>query len=68
MTEYAQKENYPDYEIDFGRRLVAKFRFDPETFWRKDRFPKVQERELYPSARSDPLFILMLRVAHEIKN
>lgn len=29
MVDYDQKQNYAHYEIDFGRRLVAKFHFDP---------------------------------------
>jgi len=32
MSDYNQKELYGHFEIDFGRRLLAKFRFDPNTF------------------------------------
>lgn len=55
MAEYEQKELYRHYEIDFGRRLIAKFRFDPQSFWKPDHFPKVEEPDLYPDAK-DPLF------------
>ena len=33
VPDVSQKEHYGSYEIDFGRRLVAKFRFDPKAFW-----------------------------------
>lgn len=46
MVGYEQKELYHHYEIDFGRRLVAKFRFDPRSFWKRDTFPKVKEDAL----------------------
>jgi len=63
MGAYEQKQLYPAYEIDFGRRLVAKFRFDPGTFWKKDTFPRVAHRALYPSSEADPLY----KMAEEIK-
>ena len=54
MRDYDQKENYSNVEIDFGRRLIAKFRFDPRSFWEKSaRFPQVTKGALYP--RKDPL-------------
>jgi hypothetical protein len=57
-----QKGHYKHYEIDFGRRLIAKFRFSPKTFWRGDTFPKVGRRALYPSPKDDPLHELALDV------
>ena len=63
MSGYDQKELYQHYEIDFGRRLVAKFCFDPEEIWKKnDAFPKVGVNALYPSADDDPLYRLALEV------
>lgn len=32
MKGYDQKQHYAHFEIDFGRRLVAKFKFNPRTF------------------------------------
>jgi hypothetical protein len=32
MTGIDQKQHYRHYEIDFGRRLIAKFKFKPRTF------------------------------------
>lgn len=62
MGGYDQKELYHHYEIDFGRRLVAKFCFDPRKLWKNDAFPKVEQSALYPSADNDPLFKLALEV------
>ncbi len=62
LGDYAQRENYFHYEVDFGRRLVAKFVFNPATFWKNDNFPQVAHRALYPSAAEDPLYRLMLSV------
>jgi len=63
MIGYEQKELYAHYEIDFGRRLVAKFRFSPSTFWKMDAFPKVERKALYPSSSADPL----RKMAEQIK-
>lgn len=62
MTGYEQKELYEPYEIDFGRRLVAKFRFSPKAFWRNEMFPRVEEKALYPAPGRDPLYKLALEV------
>jgi len=66
MTGYEQKENYCPYEMDFGRRLVAKFSFNPAAFWRSDNFPQVARSALYPSERSDPLYRLALGVKRQL--
>jgi hypothetical protein len=63
MGEYDQKANYNHYEVDFGRRLIAKFRFDPVTFWNDPQFPRVDDKALYPIAKHDPL----RRVAERVK-
>jgi hypothetical protein len=54
IAESSQKEHYFHYEIDFGRRLVAKFKFRPDSFWRaSEDFPQLPEAALYPP--DDPL-------------
>lgn len=51
-----QKLLYSNAEMDFGRRLIAKFRFDPDSFWDKSgNFPQVGEKALYPRASQDPM-------------
>jgi hypothetical protein len=62
MTGFDQKRNYAHYEIDFGRRLVAKFEFDPKAFWNNDDFPMVERSALYPN-QTDPFY----EVAETIK-
>lgn len=62
MVNYNQKELYGHYEIDFGRRLVAKFRFDPTTFWQADMFPQVPREALYPASGNDPLRVIAKKV------
>ena len=67
MAEYGQKEHYHHYEIDFGRRLVAKFRFHPLEFWKNDDdFPKVEKAALYPPENRDRLFRLASKVKKAI--
>ena len=65
MAEFEQKENYKHYEVDFGRRLIAKFSFNPETFWKRDTFPRVSKMALYPDS-SDPIFQLTEAVKNAI--
>lgn len=57
-----QKQLYRHYEVDFGRRLVAKFRFDPKTFWKKTAFPLVSKTALYPAPKTDPLYAIAKRI------
>lgn len=56
-----QKMLYEHAEMDFGRRLIAKFRFLPASFWRASpQFPLVAEEALYP--RDDAMLALAARV------
>lgn len=66
MIGYGQKEIYHHYEIDFGRRLVAKFVFDPRTFWKDNNFPLVSRQALYPSSAADPFRKLALEVKQSV--
>lgn len=67
MLNSDQKQLYPHWEVDFGRRMVAKFRFDPDNFWETSAsFPRVPTKALYPGARVDPLCELALAVETEI--
>jgi hypothetical protein len=57
MAGVDQKQHYKHYEIDFGRRLVAKFSFQPSEFWKaSDTFPIVPQLALYP--HDDPILKL----------
>lgn len=58
LPDADQKGLYSSYEIDFGRRLIAKFRFDVETFWRDPNFQQIPHQALYPDEQ-DELFHLI---------
>lgn len=62
LDAYEQKQRYDAWEVDFGRRLVAKFRFRPSAFWKDADFPRVSREALYPSAERDELVALAERV------
>jgi hypothetical protein len=54
-----QKLFYSHAEMDFGRRLIAKFCFEPDRFWDKGgNFPRIGENALYPGASQDPMCAL----------
>lgn len=60
-----QKQQYAHYEVDFGRRLVAKFVFRKAKFWSDRDFPLISRTALYPDAR-DPLFKLASAVRKRV--
>lgn len=55
MADRVQNLLYKTNELDFGRRLLAKFRFNPTTFWKNDAFPPMDEKAFYPKCDDDPL-------------
>lgn len=63
FSDFRQKGDYSYYEMDFGRRLVAKFKFNPQTFWKSKNYPPASDDALYPTERRDPL----LQIAAEIR-
>src|SRR5262249_6250523 len=64
IPEFRQKQLYEAYEVDFGRRLIAKFRFKPKKFWTNEGFPPVPQNALYP--QPDNLFSLTERIKRAI--
>jgi len=58
LVDPEQKALFKNYEIDFGRRLIAKFRFIPKEFWKDENFPEVPQDALYPNSREDKLWSL----------
>jgi hypothetical protein len=52
LATFDEKQNYRPHEIDFGRRLIAKFRLPREGFWPSDYTP-IPNRALYPDDRDD---------------
>jgi hypothetical protein len=61
IGEYPELRNFEEkmelalHEIDFGQRLIGKFKFNPHKFWSDDVFPMIPEPALYPN-NDDLLF------------
>jgi hypothetical protein len=66
ITDYEQNAQYDYYEMDFGRRLIAKFRFNPKELWQNKNFPPAAEEALYPKEHRDVLLGLSEAVKHAI--
>lgn len=67
MVGYSQAREYKPVEIDFGRRLIAKFKFRPRAFWRvDDAFPKISDDALYPDDQ-DPFVSIAEEVITQLK-
>jgi hypothetical protein len=65
MTGIDQKKNYKHFEIDFGRRLIAKFKFSPDAFWAASHdFPRIRKGALYPA--HDPMETLTASIRNEL--
>lgn len=62
-----QKDSYDLYELDFGRRLLAKFRFNPRSFWNSPEFPRVTHDALYPKSK-DWLEASVAEIAAKLKS
>jgi hypothetical protein len=61
LATFSEKQNYRPHEIDFGRRLIAKFRLPQTEFWPPDYTP-IPNRALYPDDRDE-----MVRFANQIR-
>lgn len=64
IADVDQNNHYSFYEMDFGRRLIAKFSFDPNRFWTNPNFPRATDKALYARQQSDKL----LQIAEAIKS
>ena len=68
LSDVKQKSHYENYELDFAKRIVAKFRFNPRRFWKADdAFPMVPREALYPMTPKDPVLDLLEEIKHELK-
>ena len=63
IVDFEQNAKYRYYEMDFGRRLVAKFCFDPTSFWSSSNFLPASKDALYPTDKRDRLLNLTKEVA-----
>lgn len=63
IPAYEQKQMYSAYEVDFGRRLIGKFKFKVANFMTDPIFPIVPHEALYPD--QDDGFIELVREINE---
>jgi hypothetical protein len=66
LATFHEKQNYRPHEIDFGRRLLAKFRLPRSGFWSDD-YAAIPKAALYPDKR-DPLVEFCQQIAKRLKN
>ncbi|MCC0025135.1 MAG: FRG domain-containing protein [Hyphomicrobiaceae bacterium] len=67
ITDFGPNAHYSYYEMDFGRRLIAKFRFDPANFWKSENYPKASDAALYPGAHRDPLLQIPVKIKKRLE-
>ncbi len=67
VSDFDRSSHYGYHEMDFGRRLVAKFCFDPETLWQSKNFPQCTRDALYPKEHRDPLLNICEKVKISIE-
>jgi hypothetical protein len=63
---FDEKRPYREEQVDFGVRLIGKFRFDPQTFWHSRDFPRVQKTALYVPPGKDPILELTESIRQEV--
>lgn len=66
IADFEQKACYKHFEIDFGRRIISKFRFSPRTFWLNKDFPRIPKSALYPD-ENDPLVSLAREIRDSLR-
>ena len=67
MGHIDQVAHIDNHEIDFGRRVVAKFRFDPKTFRTAANFQAISTKALYPN-ESDSFYECVRQIKKSIKS
>ena len=65
LATFYEKQNYRPHEIDFGRRLLAKFRLPRSGFWSRD-YTAIPKAALYPDER-DPLVAFCKQMGDRLK-
>jgi len=62
-----QAGDYEPKQLDFGRRVIAKFRFNPSSFWKNNSaFPKVPCSALFPD-QDDDFVRIMNTIRSEVR-
>ena len=66
VADYDRNSKYSYDEMDFGRRLIAKFRLNLKKFWDGKSFPAASVESIYPKKQNDPLLELANQIKSEI--
>jgi hypothetical protein len=67
ISDISPSGRYQQSEMDFARRLVAKFKIHRSRFWQGETFPQLTEKALYPTGSRDPLETIMQKLKEEIE-
>ena len=69
IADFEQNVHYKNYEMDFGRRLVAKFRFNPrpDGFWKNLNYPPLTKSAMLPPEHRDRLLTLTEEIRKILK-
>lgn len=68
LANIDQKTHYENHELDFGKRIVAKFAFNPKEFWKmSEAFPLIKRDAIYPPEKADPVLALAELIKREIE-
>ncbi|OYW72950.1 MAG: hypothetical protein B7Z37_23385 [Verrucomicrobia bacterium 12-59-8] len=62
LLSFNDKQLLDHYEVDFGRRLVAKFVFDPVKLWSDPNFTPASNVAIYPTPGEDPLLDMTSKI------
>ncbi|MBC9035100.1 FRG domain-containing protein [Sphingomonas sp. JC676] len=65
IADYDPNGRHAYQEMDFGRRLVAKFKLNLEAFWNSRDFPPASVESIYPK-EFDPLLLVADQIKREI--
>ena len=66
IADYDQNSRYSYQQMDFGRRLIAKFKLKLENFWHSKNFPPASVESIYPKEYRDPLLMMTDKIKSEI--
>lgn len=68
LRTFKDKTNLKLHETDFGQRLISKFRFNPDTFWCDNNFPRFSRKALSieDSDQHDPLYSITSKIVKEL--
>jgi hypothetical protein len=68
IADFEETSKYSHYEMDFGRRLMAKFQLDLTLFWKNPDYPCATTEALYPNIDVDQLRKLTEEISAELQS